>query len=130
MTRIPLWILAVSGAGLYSAPAALAVSTLGLLHVLLIALDHHNARLGVDHHGLILLRVGLSRRAEFLPRTRIQARSLLQSPLDRLFGLARVRLDVAGGGAMSWLTLPPLELDRAMEVLRRLESGCGCGDYR
>lgn len=123
LTRIPLWMLAVTGAGLYSAPAAIAASALGLLHLLLIALDHHNARLGVDHHGLILLRVGLSRRAEFLPKARIQARSLAQSPLDRALGLARIRLDVAGGGAMSWLTLPPVELARAFEILRQLETG-------
>lgn len=121
LTRIPLWILAITGAGLHGAAAAIAVSTLGVLHLLLLFLDHYNARLGVDHHGLILLRVGLSRRAEFLPKTRIQARSLSQGPLDRALGLARIRLDVAGGGAMSWLTLPPLEQERAREILRQLE---------
>lgn len=122
LTRLPLWIVAVTLGGLHSVVAALALTAAGLLHLLRVFLDHHNARLGVDDDGLILLRIGLSRRAEFLPRTRIQARSLSQSPLDRLFGLARVRLDVAGGGAMSWLTLPPLELARAQQILRRLEA--------
>lgn len=133
LTRIPLWTLAVTISGGFSAPAALAVSAIGLLHLLLVLLDHHNARLGVDQHGLILLRVGLSRRAEFLPKARIQARSLSQSPLDRALGLARIRLDVAGGGAMSWLTLPPLTLARAGEILRQLEprgSGTSVTDLR
>lgn len=123
LTRLPVWTLAVILGGLFGAAAALILTGLGILHLLLVFLDHHNARLGVDDDGLILLRVGLSRRAEFLPRSRIQARSLTQGPADRLLGLARIRLDVAGGGAMSWLTLPPLELARAREILRRLEAG-------
>ncbi|MCU0754726.1 MAG: PH domain-containing protein [Xanthomonadales bacterium] len=132
LTRLPAWTLAVILGGLHSTAAALILSTLGTLHLLQVFLDHLNARLGVDRNGLILLRIGLSRRAEFLPKPRIQARSLSQSPLDRAFGLARIRLDVAGGGAMSWLTLPPLELEQAIKILRQLEAASatptqGCG---
>lgn len=119
--RLPLWSAAVVLAGLAGAVPALLTTFAAAADLLRVAFEVRNTRYRVDRQGLLLLRLGWSQQAELLPRTRIQARSISQGPLDRALGLVRVRLDVAGGGAMSWLTLPPLDLPRARSLLEALE---------
>lgn len=121
LTRLPLWLAALLIAGAFHAGLAMLLTAAAAIDLLRLCFMVRNTRLRVGRDGLLLIRVGLSRHADFLPRARIQGRSLSEGPIERLFGLATVRLDVAGGGAMSWLTLPPLARERALALLHELE---------
>lgn len=121
LTRLPGWLAALLIGGAFHDGLAVLLTAAAAIDLLRLCFWVRNTRLQVGRDGLLLIRVGLSRQADFLPRARIQGRSLSQGPIERRFGLATVRLDVAGGGAMSWLTLPPLAQDRALALLRELE---------
>lgn len=121
LTRLPFWLAALLIAGAFHTGLAMLLTAAAAIDLLRLCFLVRNTRLRVGSDGLLLIRVGLSRHADFLPRARIQGRSLSEGPIERLFGLATVRLDVAGGGALSWLTLPPLARERALALLRELE---------
>lgn len=91
---------------------------------------HRRLRYGVNDTGLRIGRGVLWRRVSYLPRVRIQHTDVTQGPLQRHYGLARLKLYTAGS-KYNCIQLPGLSYSKATALRDELaphESPDGTSD--
>ncbi|GAA1320985.1 PH domain-containing protein [Brachybacterium rhamnosum] len=87
--------------------------------VVISALSWWATSYGVDAEGVVLRSGLLNRTRQFAPRARIESVSLERPLLARLLGLAKVRIEVAGGGD-SYLDIAYVRSAEAEDLRRRI----------
>ena len=86
-----------------------------VIAIILSALSWWFTSYAVDEHGVSLHTGMISRSQQYAPRARIESVSVERPLLARLLGLAKVRIEVAGGGE-SYLDIQYLTSARAEEL--------------
>lgn len=90
-----------------------------VIGVVVSALSWWATSYGVDADGVVRRSGLLSRTRQFAPRARIESVSLERPLLARLLGLAKVRIEVAGGGE-SYLDIAYVRSAEAEDLRRRI----------
>lgn len=90
-----------------------------VIGVVVSALSWWATSYGVDEEGVVRRSGLLSRTRQFAPRARIESVSLERPLLARLLGLAKVRIEVAGGGE-SYLDIAYVRSAEAEDLRRRI----------
>lgn len=83
-------------------------------------LDYASFRYRLDEDEIVLRRVLLFRSERHIPYERIQNLDLVQGPLQRLFGVAEVRIQTAAGGEAPEAHIKVLSLTAIEEMRARL----------
>lgn len=96
-----------------------AVAAAVVIAIVLSALSWWFTTYAVDDHGVSLHRGMISKSREYAPRARIESVSVERPLLARLLGLAKVRVEVAGGGE-SYLDIEYVRSADAEELRRRV----------
>ena len=90
-----------------------------MIAIVLSALSWWFTTYAVDDHGVSLHRGMISKSREYAPRARIESVSVERPLLARLLGLAKVRVEVAGGGE-SYLDIEYVRSADAEQLRRRV----------